>query len=278
MITFFSIPKPFIGHIGTIQRNAAASWQRSHPGARVLLFANETGTAEVADELGAVHVPEIETNEWGTPLLSDAFAKAERYAEGTLLCFANADIVVLDDLIPAVERVAARGRPFLIVGESWNVELKAALKFEPGWQDCLRALPARKRGADALDYFVFRPGLYEDMPPFAIGRTAFDNWLVWRARDRDALVVDVTPAVKTLHQMHDYSVATTLGDIRVSPEAQRNLELVGGKHRLYSRFDATHRLLRTGLVPNHGAPLRWREKSRRALYRFRRQVLRRPLT
>ena len=47
-------------------------------------------------------------------------------------------------------------------------------------------------------------------------------------------------------------------------EAARNLELAGGKSRLYTLHDASH-LLRGGrLRRNPGAPLRWRENVRKA--------------
>ena len=271
---FFTIPKPFAGHIGVIQRNAIGSWTRTHERARVVVFGDEEGTAAAAAELGVEHVAEIDRNDWGTPLLSDAFRRAEERADSDVLCFVNADIMLLDDFAPAVARIAERPGPFLVVGESWNTPLPEPLAFAPGWQSELRGRPARKRGADAIDYFVFRRGLYDGMPEFAIGRTAFDNWLIWCARDRRARVVDATPVVKTLHQDHDYSHAGSLEKIRSSPEARRNQELAGGKHRLYSRFDATHVLTRVGLVPNPGAPLRWREKSRRALYKLRHRARR----
>jgi len=50
MITFFTTPKPFRGHIGVIQRNAIHSWKLVHPEAEVILFGNEEGAAEVARE------------------------------------------------------------------------------------------------------------------------------------------------------------------------------------------------------------------------------------
>jgi hypothetical protein len=237
---FFTIPKPFRGHTGTIQRNAVGSWLRTAPGARALLVADEEGTAEAAADAGAEHAPRVASNEWGTPLLSDAFRLAgERAAGGEPLVFVNADIVLFADVADAARRVAARRRPFLVVGESWNVRLAEPLAFEPGWETRVRALPARRRGADALDWFVF------------------------------TLVVDATAAVRALHQDHDYAHGGSLGRIRTSPEAARNRELAGGKSRLYSRFDATHRLTRVGLVPNPGRPLRWQERSRRALAKAR---------
>ena len=100
----------------------------------------------------------------------------------------------------------------------------------------------RRRGADALDYFLFSPGLFAEVPPFAVGRTVWDNWLVWKARDEGALVVDASSTVDAIHQDHSYAHVGSLGKVRVSPEAEENRRLAGGKLHLYSRFDATHRL------------------------------------
>lgn len=269
-ITFFTIPKPFSGHIGLIQSNAVRSWARL---GEVILFGDDAGVAEAAREARARHVAEIARNDHGTPLLSDAFAQAERLSSSDALCFVNSDILLFDDLVDAVARL---GAPFLLVGESWDAEVTEALAFDDACEPRLRSLPQRKRGADAIDYFVFSRGLYDGMPPFAIGRTAFDNWLIWKARDRGATVADGTSVVRTIHQAHDYAHGGSLAAIRLSPESQRNRELTGGKAHLYSRFDATVRLTRLGAVPNPLRVGRVGEKGRRALYKLRHQVLRRP--
>ena len=83
MLTIFGIPKPFEGHFGVIQRNAIQSWTRLSPRCQVLLFGDETGTAEMAAEVGAQHIPKVERNEFGTPLLQDLFRQAiERANDG----------------------------------------------------------------------------------------------------------------------------------------------------------------------------------------------------
>ncbi len=269
-ITFFTIPKPFADHIGTIQANAVGSWALLGD---VILFGDDDGVAGAAAAAGARHVPEIARNEHGTPLLSDAFAQAERLSSSPTLCFVNSDIVLFGDLPAAVAHVDA---PFLVVGESWNANVRTPIVFDDDWEKRVRALPQRKRGADAIDYFAFSRGLYDGMPPFAIGRTAFDNWLIWKACERGATVVDATPVVRTIHQAHDYAHGGSLGQIRVSSEAERNRELTGGKHHLFSRFDATHRLTRAGLVPNPLRVARVGERGRRALWKLRHRVLRRP--
>jgi hypothetical protein len=43
MITFFTTPKPFCGHIGVIQRNAIESWKRIRPSVEVIPFGDEEG-------------------------------------------------------------------------------------------------------------------------------------------------------------------------------------------------------------------------------------------
>jgi len=236
VITFFTIPKPFEGHIGTIQRNALRSWLRVAPDVQVLAI------GETDDELPVEHVPEVARNAYGTPLLDDAFRIAESHARHDVLCYCNADIMLPPSLAAAVA-VARMRSPFLVVGECWNVRVDVETDRTPDG--------GRKRGADAIDYLVFSRGLYTDVPPFAVGRTVFDNWLVWRARRTGATVIDATSTVHAVHQEHEYAHLGSLESARTSPEALGNRRLAGGgRERLYSRFDSTHRLVGGRLVPN----------------------------
>ena len=249
MITFFTIPKPFEGHIGTIQRNALASWAGVVPGAQVLVLGDEAGAADAAAAIDAEYVPELPRNEYGTPLLDGAFRIASERRHNELLCFVNADVLMPPSIAEAAGRAATLG-PFVLVGECWNARVDGAIDPDAiDWNVLLRGAP--KRGADAIDYFVFTPGVYDDIPPFAVGRPAFDNWLVWRARSAGAAVVDATWTVYAVHQDHSYAHVGSLSERGTGPEADENRRLAGnGRRRLYSRFDATHRLTSRGLVPN----------------------------
>ena len=256
MLTIFSVPKPFEGRIGEIQRRALASWAALGEDVQVLLLGDEAGTAEAARDAGAEHIAELARTEHGTPRLDAAFAVAAAASRHRLRCFANADVILFDDLPTAAERVAAETGRFLIVGQTVDVD-------EAGSREEARTR-GRRRGAAALDYFVFPAGLYADVPPFAIGRACFDNWLVWRAR-QDAIVVDATADVVAAHQRHDYAhVDGGKEEAYYGEEAARNLELAGGKSRLYTLHDASHVLRGGRLRRNPGAPLRWRENVRKA--------------
>src|SRR5258708_21122516 len=120
MITFFTTPKPFRGHIGVIQRNAIESWKRIHPSAEVILFGDEEGAAEAARDLRIRHIPGVKRNEHGTKYLSPIFDGAQALAHHNCLCYINCDIILLSDFRIAVERVTALVGRFLMRGQRWG--------------------------------------------------------------------------------------------------------------------------------------------------------------
>lgn len=251
MLTLFSIPKAFRGHFNIIQRNAIQSWLRLQPACEVILFGNDEGVSEAAAELGARHIPEIARSEYGTPLLNDVFAQAERLTTYNLLCYVNADIILMNDFLQSVRQVTACKQWFLMVGQRWDLDIHTPLDFGTDWQDKLRAYThqnGKPQTPAGMDYFVFPRGLYGEIPPFAIGRTYWDNWLTYRARAQKAVLIDASPVVMAIHQNHDYSHDEG-GKNRVwsGPEAIRNRELLGGSAYNFALQDATHLLTPTGL-------------------------------
>ena len=123
LLTLFALPKPFRGHIGVIQRNAIKSWTLLRPRPEIILFGNDAGTAEVAQELGVRHIPEIASNEYGTPLLNDLFRQAELNAVSATMCYVNADILVLSDFWRSVVQLVENRKKFLIVSERINLDV-----------------------------------------------------------------------------------------------------------------------------------------------------------
>lgn len=249
MLTLFSIPKPFHGHIATIQRNAIKSWTMLQ-GTEVVLFGQDEGTAEAAKEFGSRYVPDIERNEYGTPLLNDLFYKAQSLADGQL-CYVNADIILMDDFIQAVRVVVSTRPRFLMVGQRWDLEMKAPFEFVSGWQEQLRSRlrgESSRHGKMGIDYFVFQPGLYRDIPPFAIGRTVWDNWLISRALALGVPVIDATDVVTAVHQNHDYQHNKHGVDgVWKGPERDANMKLAGGWDYVFNLKHADWLLTPAGL-------------------------------
>jgi hypothetical protein len=251
MITFFACPKPFQGHIGIIQRNAIESWTRLRPRPEIILLGTDPGIAEICKESDLIHVAEVDTSEYGTPLVSSIFQIGQVRASHPVVCYINSDILLTSDFMHTVEIVATKMTRFLIVGQRWDVDINDAWNFDtPAWEADLKSLLTQKgtlHAPSGIDFFCFPRGMYTDILPFAIGRPGFDNWLVWRARSKDVPIVDITEAALVVHQNHESSYiirklsAQEVGSIKakngsgrtrydgnwveLGPEAKRNLTL-----------------------------------------------------
>jgi hypothetical protein len=256
VLTLFAIPKPFVGHIGIIQRNTIKSWTLLRPRCEIILLGDDEGTADAAKEFGVEHIAEIARNEFGTPLLNDMFESAEHRARYKLLCFVNADIILTSDFLRAVERVSAWQDKFLMIGRRRDVGINEPWNFvQSDWEQKLREYVlehGQLRGEHAVDYFVFPKGLYDQIPPFAVGRPCYDSWLIYKPISRRYPVVDATNEVLATHQNHDHShfglqgENYSLNEALKLDECKRNYDLLGGEFRRFGVTDASHVLTATG--------------------------------
>ncbi len=206
-LTIFSCPKPFEGHIGDIQYNAINSWARLTKDVEVILLGEDEGVPEIAEDLGLQHVPEIKTNENGTPLVGSIFEAAENAASSERLCYVNADIITPPNFVDAIESAWAVHEDSLVLGRRWNVDLTGRLDFDSRWYDRVAHI-RRTRGEraphDAIDYFAFPRGAFGEILPFAIGRFGWDNWLLHQAKTTGHALVDISSETQVVHQNHDY--------------------------------------------------------------------------
>jgi hypothetical protein len=252
MLTIFTIPKPFIGHVGLIQRNAIRSWLALSPSCEIILFGDEEGTAKAASECGVHHIPGTACTELGTPLLSDTFRQAEDVASFSRLCYVNTDIMLPTAFTEAVGQVTLPA--FLMVGQCMNVDVDAELDLRD--REHVRLLEAEIQASGSLrpvcgsDYFVFTRGALGHLLPFAVGRPGWDNWVIFRARQLGLPVVDASPRVLVFHQNHDYRhVPKATGAAYEGPEADINRRLIDYSPILYlNPWCATWILDKTGLV------------------------------
>lgn len=222
--TIFSVPTDFRGTKKVQQMNAVRSWLHLDPKPEVLLFGDATGAGECAGQLGCSHVPEVQCNEHGTPILADVFEKAQQLAQHDVLCFVNADIILLSDVELALTRMLAEfDGSFLMTGLRWDVDINWAMSFSGGWGARLAAravVDGKFHSKTGADYFVFRRGTFEEVPEFLVGRMAWDNWCILDAVRRGLPVVDATEAVLVIHQNHEVASSEERGE-----EIRHNLDL-----------------------------------------------------
>jgi hypothetical protein len=257
MITLFSAPKAFIDpHIAMIQRNAILSWKALGEAVEVLLLGEEEGLEQAARELEVRWIPGLKRNSDGTPLISSMFEQAIKNGQGKLMAIVNADIILLPDFVETAKSIAEQGKPFLLMGQRWDLDVKKPLSFTGEWNSGLRMLVQQEgklHKSKGSDYFIFPREAFPHFPKFAIGRAGWDNWTIYHARKEGWMVIDATEAITVIHQQHDYSHLLG-GKIHYTlPESDENLRIAGGKRHIFTLFDTNFRLDREGRIRN--APL-----------------------
>lgn len=254
MLSIFSCPKAFRGHIGIIQRNAMESWKLLVPAPQVILIGNEEGTKEICRQLGFQHYPDVKCNEYGTPYMSSIFQIGQKESHYLFVCYINSDIILRQDFVRAMEKLIGLKNRFMAVGRRWDVPIKESLKFgHPSWEEEL-VLLIKKEGKlehhSAIDCLFFPKGLIVDFPEFTLGRPLWDNWLIFDIKRKKIPIIDYTPVVMLVHQSHDYSHSHLPGGVWDGPEAKANLKLAGGYRHAFTIADADYQLTQSGLRKN----------------------------
>jgi len=267
-LTIFTSPKPFIDpHIRLIQTNALRCW-RNLGEVEVMVIGDEEGCAEISQQVGAIHIPRVTRNEWGTPLVSDLFTQAQQQASSPLMMFANADMLFTPQLLIAAEWLHAQYPQFLLIGQRWDLDLNQELDFSQGWDEQLMQL-AKQKGKLHLpagsDYFIFPKGCFTSMPSFAIGRSGWDNWMIYEAWRNKMYLVDGSLSVFAVHQNHDYHHLPNGKPHYDLEESQQNIRLAGGPTHLFTVLDAEWQLVDGKLVRPRFSWLRLLRRMERAL-------------
>lgn len=261
-ISIFTTAKSFQGADRIRQINALISWKSLQPTPEIILLGDEEGNQQVARELQILHKKDIDRSEYGTPLISGLFQKAQQMASHEILVYLNADIILLSDFLPAIQTVSQKFKKFLIVGQRWDVDLDRPVNFsDEAWESQLREHVKNTGSLHAptgIDYMVFTKNLWSEIPPFVVGRAGWDISMVYRALAAGYPVINATSVITAIHQNHDYShLPGGKHQAWKGVEAQRNHELAGGA---FSKgmgssgigyiSDATWKLTATGVVPN----------------------------
>lgn len=240
-LTIFATPKPFTdSHIDLIQQNAIGSWLQLGEDVEVVLVGDEEGYSEVVEQYQIAHQLHVSRNKWGTPLVNSIFMQARKASQNNLLAYINADIILTPDFVSAVLEISRIEERFLIVGRRWDLRVEEEITFEGKWVDDLEK-KVRNQGKlhhpTAIDYFVFPRGIFTDIPPFAIGRAGWDNWMVYHAIKQGWTVIDITPSVIVIHQEHDYDHLPEGKPHYNLDESSQNVNLGGGFTKTYDLLD-----------------------------------------
>ena len=271
-ITIFALPKPFGEKTDLIQRNAIQSWACLKPDVDVLLLGDEPGIKETAQELGVRHASGLRCNDHGTPLLDSAFQLAHQESTTNYLAYCNCDVILTKDFCESIHQLdnEAHFCQFIAFGQRTDLNVDRAIDFEQSIQverlldECQRK---GVRSSNACkEYFIFNRQLYQDIPPFAVGRGNWDNWMIHSAKQNNVPVINLSNTVTAIHQSHDYSHASLnrWGCYVSGAEAKENRRLGGGSH-IISGSTANWKMTRDGLkkeLPKLISPSFWADAPR----------------
>jgi hypothetical protein len=207
-ITFFSCPKSFEGKFNIIQRNAIKSWLNLNIKKEIILFGNDKGVEDMANEFKLVHIPDIKTNEKNIPIVGDIFMKANKISKYDILCFINSDIILLDDFGEKIKQILKKisndFSKFIISGFRIDVDVDKEINFIKD-KNYLLNLLSKGKITEGNDYFIFFKDTFNYFPDFIIGRFFYDNWVFYYANKNKIPFIDATDVIKILHQNHDYN-------------------------------------------------------------------------
>jgi hypothetical protein len=271
MITFFTIPKPFIGLSDTIQRNAILSWKTLPEDCEILIFGDDPSVLQFAQNHGIKCISDYGSNDYGTPLLNGIWSSAKQNAQNDLICYINSDIILFPDFVEQTSAVKLDS--FFLAGRRWDVEIAELIDFNSDWVAFCKSL-VEETGVlhkeTGVDYFMFPKRYMPNMPAFAIGRGWWDNWIIYDFKRRKIPVIDGTE-IMTIHQNHDYShvKSTTSGTSAKGLERTQNGLLANLQYwNLMFISDASH-LLINGKVKHRSLFVR----RKRLYFRFVRETL-----
>lgn len=262
MVTFFSLPKPFQGHIGAIQRNAIRSWRALGKEIEIVLLGNEFGVETMAQEVNAIYTNQAcPTTPNGAPRLDWIFRQGNALATHPILCYLNSDILFTKDFLFTIEKLPLSR--FLTVGYRTNISVNEEIDFSrPSWEEraFLSSRSFSQKDPRAIDYFIFSKGQFDTIPPFALGRCFWDNWLLFKAKESNIPIIDASQRITAFHQNHHYEhVPGGKRAIWTSRDRDRNLELAGGGSHLFSLLDADFFFTKEGnLLKKNGLKNKYR--------------------
>ncbi len=263
-LTIITSIKPFVDpHIIKLQRNAFQSWKELGPDVDIVVVGEETGLAEVCQEMGLRRAPAIRRSKIGTPLVSSIFELGRQASTSPILAYINADIIVLPDFLAGARKAAAKYDKFLIAGQRWDLEVTELIDYSSGWQERLWAQVTAKGHRHrrvGSDYFIFPRACYADTPDMTVGRAYWDNWMIYWARRNHWPMIDGSDGIQIIHQNHDYSHLPQGQSHHKHPETFENIRLGGGARTAFLLNDANMRLTPDGIrsMPFSWARL-WRE-------------------
>jgi hypothetical protein len=260
-ITILTTLKPLNGLASLHQSNAIKSWQILKTNPEILVMGKTAGAEKFCEDLNIKYIPEVEISKEGLPLISSIIQRGQDLATSNNIWYVNADIILFEDSYESYINTLKQFDKFLIVCRRREVKISSPLDITPNSMRSLRqkVINATKlETATAIDWFGFTKNIFENMPPFPVARTAFDNWMIWNISDKGLPVVDASQYVCLIHQSHNYETSSGgVSELYKSEEVMKSRQLVGHWSKFYTTYHSKYVINSQGnLMPATGLSYR----------------------
>ena len=198
VITFYTAPRNFEPPYDVWQDNAIRSWMALKPTPQVVLIGDRE-TAVQAKRLGV----QFSESDGDLPSVRHIIRAGEQRAGYPVLCFLNADNVLLPTFYANIAPVVWQHERFVCIGRRTNLNVEGLIdSTSPEFATQIEQ-HGTQGGWTGMDYFIYRGiSLADGMPDFKIGRDFYDNWLVRRMAWGAVPLIDVSEALTVIHENH----------------------------------------------------------------------------
>jgi len=251
-ITLFSTFKPLKDESYNISiYNSVNSWihaLKSINGVIILYEELEGQLGEFKEDDNLKVFSHDKRDKWGIPTIDRMFYRSYMCTRSSFMCFVNGDIILPPNFVDRIHPVLERNSPFMLGASPFDVICDYRIDFSNSeWYSRIRkSYGGMWRSDVAIDFFLFTSGIFHDIPPFSIGRIAYDNYLIGRGKESTGVLIDGTQGIGAIHQYHDYRPYTNLHHVMSLPASEHNKKVAGGYAKCALR-QATHVLDETGL-------------------------------
>ena len=211
-VCLVALPKPFIGEAADLQETALKSWQEID-GLDILLVGNESDLATIPEgyDVKTRFISPVEDHRRDSvlPYFSQVLDTVPAESDYDTIVYLNADIVLPRDFVDRLQLSEVHrecGRGFLITGR--RIEMQEGVSFARG-SDFYPFLSENMNSwnvgrFDHMDYFVFKRGIFSELPPLIVGRGAYDNALVAYCLRGRVPVIDASEGLPVIHPFHGH--------------------------------------------------------------------------
>lgn len=206
-IIFVTTCKPILGeNIKNIQSNSINSWINLPIDKKIIILNKDSSVVDFCNHFEVELITEFESSDLtDLPTFRSMIKSASDFANNDdIIIWSNCDIIFDKTLVDNIIELSSFKKELVLVGR--RKELKIDRILLPFEFDNLYT-SSEKMSDYAIDYFIFRKNMFDDLPHFFVARQRFDNYLLSYCIKK-YLTIDCTNTINCFHQSHGHGDPT----------------------------------------------------------------------